>query len=183
MPVPPGYSGAMGELRAASHSGPDGTEVRVVFDRHLDVTEGSEAAAALSAAFTPGNNLARSMFLNPESRMALEDWEDSAEQVADMLRRRLRRHGRDARFDTLVGELGAHSAQFVASWANDVVPRHRGVAVFFHPITGPQRFEYVLEDEVDGLTVMRWVPADAAARSAMRELSLRGQRSGSSSAR
>lgn len=157
----------------------------MVFDRHLDVVEASSAAAALSAAFTTGNNIARSMFLNPETKTALEDWEDSATQVADMLRRRLRHHGRDPRFDSLVGELGAHSAHFVASWAKeDVEPRMRGLAVFFHPLMGPHTFEYIVDDEVDGLTVMHWHPADADARSAMRELSERGgQDSGSSSAR
>jgi hypothetical protein len=174
----------MRELRAAPHSAPGADEVQVVFDRHLDVIEASEMATALSAAFTPGNNLARSMFLNPETKTSLKDWEDSAEQVAEMLRRRLRRHGRDPRYDDLVGELGARSTQFVASWANgDVEPRSRGVAVFFHPIAGLQNFEYILHEEPAGLTVMRWLPADAAARTAMRELSERGQDSGSSSAR
>ncbi|MDH2413860.1 hypothetical protein [Nocardioides sp. CER19] len=146
-------------------------QIRVVLDHHLDVVEASVLASALSAAFRVGNNLARSIFLNPESQQSFEDWAAAAALATTMLRRSLGRHGRDPRYDSLVGELAAHSTSFGKYWARPEVDGwERGVLRYFNPITGVQAYEYTLEHQPDGRVNMLWSPADDASRSASHDL-------------
>ncbi|WP_101848285.1 MmyB family transcriptional regulator [Zhihengliuella sp. ISTPL4] len=164
----------MGDETTGSRSAPTPGPVRVVFDRHLDVVFASPLATALSAAFSVGNNLARSLFLNPEFRTVLEEWEQSASHLATMLRSNIRRFGKDPRFDDLVGELGALSPPFVEHWAGtEVAPRATDIVHFFHPMTGTQAYVCRLEPDGDERVEMRWSPADGPCRTALHALWVR----------
>ncbi len=163
----------MGETtgsRAAPTPGP----VRVVFDRHLDVVVASPLATTLSAAFSVGNNLARSMFLNPESQTVLEEWEQSAGHLVTTLRANVRRFGKDPRFDDLVGELGALSPRFVEHWAGaETAAPATDIVHFFHPMTGTQAYACRLEPDGGERVEMRWSPADGPCRTALHALWVR----------
>ncbi|MDF2558983.1 MAG: hypothetical protein K0R99_429 [Microbacterium sp.] len=169
---PEGIVAVMDHETATARSGSSSAEIRVVFDRHLDVVATTPLAMALTAAFTVGNNLARSFFLNPEAAETLGRWGEIAGQVAGLLRVNLAEFGQDPRFEHLIGELGAHSQEFREQWARtdlEECPATQPIDVF-HPMTGRQQYEASLSSDGGDGRVLRWVPADAAAEAALSDL-------------
>jgi MmyB-like transcription regulator ligand binding domain len=58
----------------------------IVFGRHLDVLATNALAAALSPVFTPGVNVVRAVFLVPELRNFVREWEEVARSAVARLR-------------------------------------------------------------------------------------------------
>ncbi|NAZ84880.1 MmyB family transcriptional regulator [Kineococcus indalonis] len=104
----------------------------------LDAGDGAGGGlpGALSPAFCPGANPARSTFLHPGVRERTESWEQVADLVARTLEESLHRSLEDARFRSLVGELAARSGAFSTAWARRHVPPGGGAVAFTHPLVG-----------------------------------------------
>jgi transcriptional regulator with XRE-family HTH domain len=106
--------------------------------RLLDVLAANRLAAAVSPVFTPGVNLVRAVFLDPEVCRSYHDWEDLAHAAAARLRALVVPGEDDRDAAALVEELSAHSAPFRRLWARHDVeiraPRSFGLD---HPLVGP----------------------------------------------
>ncbi|WP_024803708.1 helix-turn-helix transcriptional regulator [Nocardia sp. BMG51109] len=106
-----------------------------------DVLAWNAAAAELfpglvrSAAGSP--NLARWVFLDPEARRVLVDWEAVAQSVLARLRANAGRHPGDDRFARLAGQLRAGSAEAEAWWPRyDIATNRAGSKQIRHPSRG-----------------------------------------------
>ena len=108
-----------------------------VHGRHMDVLAANALASALSPIFSPGVNLVRAVFLDPDVRTLWRDWGALAEAVAARLRVLVGADLDDPRLGDLVAELSARSAEFRRLWERqDVqVPTSRPT-IFDHPIVG-----------------------------------------------
>jgi hypothetical protein len=70
-------------------------------------------------------NLARYLFLDPQSRGFFLDWEHVADDLVGTLRAQAGRDPRDKPLSDLIGELSTRSDDFVARWARQDVRLHR----------------------------------------------------------
>ncbi|MFC8296923.1 helix-turn-helix transcriptional regulator [Micromonospora orduensis] len=106
-----------------------------VRDRRFDVLAANKLAMALSPLYTPGRNLIRGMFLDPEARTLFPDWKEIAAQSAAALRAEA--DPRDPATADLISSLSADS-HFRDVWAgHDVRPTRDEVKRFNHEIVGP----------------------------------------------
>jgi hypothetical protein len=86
---------------------------------------------------TQEQNWARLVFLRPEYRDLLVDWEHKANGVVSQLRMDAGSHPNDSRLSALVGELSVKSEEFRRLWAaHDVKEKCRGVQRLHHPLVG-----------------------------------------------
>jgi transcriptional regulator with XRE-family HTH domain len=110
----------------------------LVLGRHLDVLAANGLASALSPVFTPGVNLVRAVFLDPELRNFVYDWEEVAYSAVARLRALVGPDVDDPRLVELVGELSVRSDEFRRLWARHDIqfsaPRTHN---FNHPLVGP----------------------------------------------
>lgn len=105
-----------------------------VRDRTFDVLAANRWARALAPMYEPGHNLARDVFLAPETRRLLPDWADIAAQTAAALRAEAPPN--DPRTARLVAELET-DGDFRRLWArHDVRPSRDEVKRFAHPVVG-----------------------------------------------
>ncbi|MFG2456705.1 helix-turn-helix domain-containing protein [Streptomyces sp. NPDC048523] len=105
-----------------------------VRDRRFDVLAANKWARALAPMYEPGHNLARDMFLAPETRRLFPDWPGIAAQTAAALRAEA--DPRDPRFARLVAELEADE-DFRELWSrHDVRPSRDELKRFTHPVVG-----------------------------------------------
>jgi hypothetical protein len=79
----------------------------VLVDRHLNVLVSNPLARALSDSFIETTNLAQFTFLHPDVVRDAACWDDTAVQVAALLRDSLDQHDEDRAFLSIVGELAA----------------------------------------------------------------------------
>ncbi len=88
--------------------------------------------------FNPGVNLVRAVFLDPELRESVHDWEGLAHAAAARLRALVGPHVDDPRLVELVGELSVRSDEFRRLWArHDVEVAAPSVFGYNHPLVGP----------------------------------------------
>lgn len=100
-----------------------------------DELAANKLAMALSPLYTPGRNLIRGMFLDPEARTLFPDWKEIAAQSAAALRAEA--DPRDPATADLITSLSADS-HFRDVWAGyDVRPTRDEVKRFNHEIVGP----------------------------------------------
>lgn len=105
-----------------------------VRNRRFDVLATNKWARALAPMYEPGNNLARDMFLAPETRRLFPDWPEIAAQTAAALRAEA--DPRDPRTARLVAELKADD-DFRSLWArHDARPSRDELKRFVHPVVG-----------------------------------------------
>ncbi|WP_158862292.1 helix-turn-helix transcriptional regulator [Leifsonia sp. AG29] len=82
-------------------------------------------------------NIARFVFLDPDSRRFYSDWRAAGAATAAMLRAEAACQPDDRKLRELIGELSTRSAQFRTSWAaHDVLLRHDGLKQLDHPDVG-----------------------------------------------
>lgn len=82
-------------------------------------------------------NIARFVFLDPDSNRFYSDWRAAASATAAMLRAEAARQPDDRMLRELIGELSTRSAHFRAHWAaHDVLLRHDGLKQLDHPDVG-----------------------------------------------
>ena len=105
--------------------------------RQLDVLAANALASALSAVFRPGVNLVRAVFLDPELRRLMGDWDDVAHNAVARLRALAGPDIDDPGLDELVGELSACSDRFRRLWArHDIEAKAVPPRIFNHPLVG-----------------------------------------------
>jgi len=106
--------------------------------RHLDVLAANALVTALSPVFTPGVNLVRAVFLDPELRRSFRDREGLAYTAAARLRALMGPNVDDPRLVELVGELSVRSDEFRRLWArHDIQVRAPHSFGLNHPLVGP----------------------------------------------
>jgi hypothetical protein len=102
-------------------------------------------ARALSRCFTPGENILRATFLEPEMRMLYRDWDRFTTRIVPFLRAVLGAEPPDRELVELVGELSIASKRFATLWArHDVKHRSSGPTEFYHPQVGPLDLHYTI---------------------------------------
>lgn len=115
----------------------------VVYDATYDVLAANSLATALHSAFTPGENVALYMFLDPAARVFYVDWPASAASVVAFLRLTWGRDPHDAQLLALVAALDEDSADFHRLWhQHRVLDRTTGAKRFLHPHVGELDLNY-----------------------------------------
>ena len=108
-----------------------------VTGRCMDILASNALAVAISPLLAPGVNLARAVFLDPEMRRLVDDWDDIADRAVAGLRARLRPNVEDARLAALIDELSAASDRFRVLWErHDVELAAHPTRTFHHPVVG-----------------------------------------------
>jgi hypothetical protein len=111
--------------------------------RTLDVLASNEMAMALSPIFTPGVNLVRAAFLDPEVKVLYRDWDRMTSSTVAGLRSQARNDIDNPQLSALVGELAVKSPNFASLWArHDVRPKGAGRSVLLHPVVGELDLRY-----------------------------------------
>jgi transcriptional regulator with XRE-family HTH domain len=109
--------------------------------RYLDVLAANTMASALAPTIlTPGVNIVRATFLDPEVRNLISDWETAALGAVARLRGLVGADVRDPNLAQLVDELSTSSDEFRHLWArHDVDAVTLPSRTINHPFVGPIR--------------------------------------------
>ncbi|MCX5228288.1 helix-turn-helix transcriptional regulator [Streptomyces sp. NPDC006553] len=118
-----------------------------VVGRRLDVLAWNRMARALMGDFEAmepaERNLARLVFLGPNSRDLYRDWECKATEVVSVLRLYAGCYPEDPALLALVGELSVRSEEFRSLWAaHTVADKGHGTKVLRHPLVGEMTLTY-----------------------------------------
>jgi len=116
----------------------------VLVDRHLNVLVSNKLALALSESFIESTNLAQFAFLDPSVPRGADCWDETAAQVAALLRDSLDQHEEDRGFLAIVGELSAKSWDFSGAWAQRRQANPTGMATFLGTEVGDISLVYQL---------------------------------------
>jgi transcriptional regulator with XRE-family HTH domain len=109
-----------------------------VWGRHMDILAANALVMAISPVFSPGVNLVRATFLDPEVRRLVDDWEDAARSTVARLRALVGPDVGDPDLAALVSELSEHSEPFRRLWArHDIQIAPIATRTFNHPVVGP----------------------------------------------
>jgi transcriptional regulator with XRE-family HTH domain len=118
-----------------------------LLDRNWNARAWNASAARLFVGWLDGpadRNLLRYIFLSPQARALICDWEDRARRVLAEFRADSSRHIEDAQMHALIDELRRHSAAFATLWGeHGVVGREGGARTFNHPADGFLRYEQI----------------------------------------
>jgi transcriptional regulator with XRE-family HTH domain len=115
----------------------------MVTGRHLDVLAANALASALHGGFASGNNLVRTLFLDPAARERYPDWDAVAKETVAALRAWVGPDLDDPHLTDLVGELSLKSERFRSLWArHDVREKTHGTKRFVHPQVGELTLHY-----------------------------------------
>jgi transcriptional regulator with XRE-family HTH domain len=116
-----------------------------VVNRNMTILASNRVARALSHFFTPGENILRAAFLEPEMRMLYRDWDRFTTRLVPFLRAVLGAESPDRELVELVGELSIASKRFATLWArHDVKHRSTGPSALYHPQVGPLDLHYTI---------------------------------------
>jgi hypothetical protein len=109
-----------------------------VQDHRMTCLAANPLAQALSPYFTPGMNLLRVVFLDPEVHVLLRNWNSMSETLVSWLRFMVAEDSRsDPELHALIGELRAASERFATLWDRyDAKRGTRGPVFFEHPQVG-----------------------------------------------
>ncbi|MET9327604.1 helix-turn-helix transcriptional regulator [Tsukamurella sp. NPDC003166] len=150
----------------------------VVLAPNLDLVAGNTLGLALYApvAGTVGQaNVARFLFLDPDSDRTFPDWNTAADDAVAMLRAAAAADPQARALTALVGELSTASAEFRTKWAaHRVVAHRRGGKQFRHEAVGEMAlsFEALEIAGSGGLILYAFAPEPASpAADALRLLS------------
>jgi transcriptional regulator with XRE-family HTH domain len=89
-------------------------------------------------------NLLRYIFLHPQSRSLIVDWDVRAKRVVAEFRAAMSGHFGDPELQNLVDELRVNSAEFSRLWvAHGVLAREGGERMFKHPTDGVLHYQQV----------------------------------------
>jgi hypothetical protein len=103
----------------------------------MDILAANALASALSPVFSPGVNLVRATFLDPEIRRFVGDWEAVAQSVVARLRALVGPDVEDPRLAELVGDVSVRSDQFRRLWArHDIQLASIPARTFNHALVG-----------------------------------------------
>jgi len=113
----------------------------IIYNGRIDLLAANTAGRALFSPvydFDPHHpNLARFVFLSPNSTQFYPDWEGAANVSVALLRSEAGRDPADGTLRSLVGELSTRSTDFRTRWAaHNVGNHHSGVKTFHHDAVG-----------------------------------------------
>ena len=92
----------------------------------------------------PPPNLLRFVFLEPQTRVFLVDWEARARRITAEFRADCRNSLEEPAMMRLIEELSVGSADFARFWKqHDVLERQGGERQFLHPVRGTIRYQQV----------------------------------------
>ncbi|HZN80799.1 MAG TPA: helix-turn-helix transcriptional regulator [Mycobacterium sp.] len=116
-----------------------------VLNRNMTILASNPMARALSRFFTPGENLLRAAFLEPEMRTLYCDWDKLTTRIVPFVRALLGADPPDRELVELIGELSIGSKRFATLWARyDVKHRTSGPTAFYHPQVGQLDLHYTV---------------------------------------
>lgn len=143
----------------------------MLLGRHTDILATNRLARALLADFeampATARNYARWMFLDPQARERLVDWDAQARTVVENLRLEAGQDPDDPATQALVGALTIASPQFAHWWEEHRVhQRTFGHKHFLHPVVGELTLQYeTLTTPGDADTVLFLFTAEAGSPS------------------
>jgi transcriptional regulator with XRE-family HTH domain len=109
----------------------------LVIGRYRDVLIANRLATMLHAAYTPGTNLLRFLFLDALARERVMDWNDVARQAVSTLRVDSSANTDDVRLSQLIDELSSGSPQFREWWTrHEATTFTTGQLRFNNPVVG-----------------------------------------------
>ncbi|WP_410673346.1 helix-turn-helix transcriptional regulator [Amycolatopsis sp. cmx-4-68] len=109
----------------------------------LDVLAANAVADALHESFTPADNLARMVFLDPAGREFYREWERAAHSCVAELRASYGHDPDNARIAQVVAELSARSPDFARLWdRHNVKPKTQESKHLRHPRVGELHIEF-----------------------------------------
>lgn len=113
------------------------TNPAYVQNKFTDVLAVNSLMAALSPNYTPGVNLLRAVFLDPQEQELRRDWDEAVAEGVASLRAHVGPDVDDPRLVELVGELSVKSEVFRRLWGQHAVRPKRGrVSRLHHPLVG-----------------------------------------------
>src|ERR1700752_4357543 len=116
-----------------------------VVNRNMAILASNRLARAVSLLFTPGQNILRAAFLEPEMRMLYRDWDRFTTRIVPFLRAVLGAEQPDRELLELIGELSIASKRFATLWARHYNKQQRtGPAAFYRPQVGPVDLHYTI---------------------------------------
>jgi transcriptional regulator with XRE-family HTH domain len=115
-----------------------------VQNRHTTVLAANPMARVLMPHFAPPFNHLRSVFMDPEVRAQVRNWDEVTAVLVSWLRFNIADESpADPKLQSLIGELSIASQRFVTLWARqDVKQKTSGPALFDHPQVGPLELRY-----------------------------------------
>lgn len=103
----------------------------------LDILACNAMAAALHEGFSPADNLARMVFVDPAGREFYQEWERAAHSCVAEIRAAYGHDPDNPRIGEVVADLSAHSPEFADLWArHDVKPKTQEGKHLRHPHVG-----------------------------------------------
>ena len=108
----------------------------VVVNRYRDVLAANPLARALSAEFTPGQNMVRWRLLDPAAREFYVNWDEATEIVVNGLRELSGQCPLDPGMRALIAELSDASPRFRELWGRADVGDRLGIHHMRHPLVG-----------------------------------------------
>jgi transcriptional regulator with XRE-family HTH domain len=119
-------------------------------------------------------NLARFIFLDPQSRRFYRDWDGIADAAVGNLRAKAGRDPYDRDLTDLVGQLSMQSEDFRVRWASHDVRQYRsGTQPFHHPLVGDLTLNYEalqVTADVDLILIVYTARPDSPALAALSRL-------------
>ncbi|NKE59975.1 helix-turn-helix domain-containing protein [Lentzea sp. PSKA42] len=109
----------------------------------LDILACNTMAAALHDSFTPADNLARMVFLDPAGREFYRQWERAAYSCVAEIRAAYGQDPDSSRIAQVVAELSARSPEFADLWAqHNVKPKTQESKHLHHPRVGDLHIQF-----------------------------------------
>jgi transcriptional regulator with XRE-family HTH domain len=120
----------------------------IVATPRWDIVAWNSAASVLYGDFALLSDKERnhlwSLFMNPERRARIPEWERTARGSVAGFRLEAARSPDRSEFDALAAELSRESPEFARFWnEHEVIEVPQGVKMFLHPELGPIEFEHV----------------------------------------
>jgi transcriptional regulator with XRE-family HTH domain len=116
-----------------------------IVNRNMTILASNRLAHTLSCFFSPGENILRAAFLEPEMRTLYRDWDNFTSRIVPFVRAVLGAEPPDRELVELVGELSLASKRFATLWArHDVKHRSTGPTVLYHPQVGALDLLYTI---------------------------------------
>ena len=136
-----------------------------VVNRNMRILASNAAARALSRFFSPGENILRAAFLEPELCALYRDWDRFTARMVPFVRAVLGAEPPDRELIELVGELSIASKRFATLWArHDVKHRSTGPTALYHPQIGALDLHFTILHLPDQRQILVTYHADPGSR-------------------
>jgi hypothetical protein len=135
-------------------------DIAVAVDRRTTILAASPAATAAWPSFHAGQNIARTVFLDPELDGIVEDLPDAIAQTVSLLREGLADGETDATDIAFLGELMSRSSVFARLWASPEPLRETGTLQTVEADSSWTHYRYVLSAWATepGVRILTWKP-------------------------